>query len=477
MAFLVNTSPWKKILITAFASFFYTTAFAVSKNEEVKSVTASEAKELATEAYLFFYPLLSMEISRLQMTNLEAGKMPGFGPVNQFHHMKAFPEANFKAVVRPNFDTLYSSAWLDLSKEPMIVSMPATDGRYYLLPVLDMWTDVVGAPGKRTSGTEAQKTAFVLQGWKGALPKGVQRLEVTTPHAWMIGRIQTNGPTDYASVHKIQDQMSITPLSQWGKKTKASAFKFDSSVDMKTPPLEQVNSMSAERYFATASTLVKKHPLHITDWSQNERLKKLGLDSQGTFDASKFSPEVRRALEEGAKAGLALMKEKVPTLARVQNGWSMNTDTMGVYGNYYLKRAIIAMAGLGANQPDDAIYPLLLVDSKGRPTTGDYKYVLHFKADQLPPNSAFWSITAYDGDGFQVANELNRFAIGDRDQLKYNKDGSLDLYFQNKRPSEDKVSNWLPTPASGPLSLTMRIYAPKQQALDGRWVPPAVVRQ
>jgi hypothetical protein len=478
MAFLVNTSPWRKLLRLVLASFFATTAMAATaKKQEPNALTATEAKELATEAYLFFYPLMSLEISRQQMTNVEAGKMPGFGPANQFHHMRAFPEANFKAVVRPNFDTLYSSAWLDVSKEPLIVTMPATDGRYYLLPVLDMWSDVIGAPGKRTSGTEAQKTAFVLQGWKGTLPKGVQRLEMTTPYSWMIGRIQTNGPADYTNVNKIQDQMSITPLSQWGQKYQAPKFKFNPSVDMKTPPLEQVNGMSAEKYFALASALLKKNPMHITDWSQNERLKKLGLDSKGSFNANQFSSEVRQALEEGAKAGLVLMKEKVPTLARVANGWSMNTDTMGVYGNYYLKRAIVAMVGLGANQPDDAIYPMLLVDSKGRTTTGDKNYVLHFNADQMPPNTAFWSITAYDSDGFQVANELNRFAIGDRDQLKFNKDGSLDLYFQHKRPSEDKVSNWLPTPASGPVSLTMRIYAPKAEALDGRWAPPAVVRQ
>ena len=168
------------------------------------------------------------------------------------------------------------------------------------------------------------------------------------------------------------------------------------------------------------------------------------------------------------------MKEKAPTVARVVNGWQMNTDTMGVYGDYYLKRAIIAQIGLGANQPEDAFYPLNVSDADGKPVMAENKYVLHFDKDQLPPVGAFWSLTMYDAEGFQVANPINRFAIGDRDALKYNADGSLDLYVQNENPGPDKEANWLPAPKSGPLGLTMRLYAPKQQALDGGWNAPPI---
>jgi hypothetical protein len=154
----------------------------------------------------------------------------------------------------------------------------------------------------------------------------------------------------------------------------------------------------------------------------------------------------------------------------------MNTDSMGVYGNYYLKRAIIAMAGLGANQVDDAIYPLNVGDADGKPVVAENNYVLHFNKDEVPPAGAFWSLTMYDDEGFQVANSINRFAIGDRDALKFNSDGSLDLYVQNQNPGPDKESNWLPAPKSGPLGLTLRLYAPKAQALDGRWNPPAIRR-
>jgi hypothetical protein len=170
------------------------------------------------------------------------------------------------------------------------------------------------------------------------------------------------------------------------------------------------------------------------------------------------------------------MRDKTPTIARVTNGWQMNTDTMGVYGNYYLKRAIIALAGLGANQPEDAIYPVLVADAEGKPVMAENNYVLHFNKDELPPVEAFWSLTLYDAEGFQVANSLNRFAIGDRDALKYNADGSLDLYIQHHNPGPDKEENWLPAPKSGELGLTLRLYAPKPQVAEGRWNPPAVKR-
>ena len=154
----------------------------------------------------------------------------------------------------------------------------------------------------------------------------------------------------------------------------------------------------------------------------------------------------------------------------------MNTDTMGVYGDYYLKRAIIALVGFGANQPEDAIYPLTLLMRDGKPLLGQHKYVLHFSKEEIPPVNAFWSVTMYDEAGFQVANPLNRFAIGDRDALKYNADGSLDLYLQHDDPGPDKEPNWLPSPPTGTLGVTMRLYAPKPQALDGRWNPPAIKR-
>jgi hypothetical protein len=440
------------------------------------SITVQDAYEIGVEAYVYFYPLVTLDLTRRVGTNIEAGKLPGLGPMNMFHHFRAYPTADFRSVVRPNFDTLYSISFLDLTKEPMVVSAPDTDGRYYLLPMLDMWTDVFASPGKRTSGTKAGSFAVVPPGWNGQLPSGVQKIQSPTPYAWIIGRTQTNGPKDYAAVHKIQDGYTITPLSRWGKAPEPVQAVVDPSVDMKTPPLDQVNKMPAAAYFRYAAEILKVNPPHVTDWSTIARLKRIGIEPGKSFDFEKLDPSVQQALEKAATDGLKGMYAKIPTFARVANGWQMNTDTMGVYGDYYLKRAAVAMIGLGANQPEDAIYPLNIADADGKPLVGQNKYVLHFSKEELPPVGAFWSVTMYDEAGFQVTNPINRFAIGDRDDVKYNSDGSLDIYMQYENPGPDKVSNWLPSPATGTLGVTLRLYAPKAQALDGRWNPPAIKR-
>lgn len=438
-------------------------------------INPQDAFDAGVEAYVYLYPLVTMDVTRRIMTNVPADAVPGMGPANTFHHLRAFPDANFKAVVRPNFDTLYSSAWLDLTREPLILSVPDTQGRYYLLPMLDMYTDVFAAPGARTTGTAAGHFAIVPPGWQGTLPEGAYRIDAPTPHVWIIGRTQTNGPADYAFVHGLQDSYSLTPLSRWPNAPEAPAPTPDPKVDMQTPPLEQVNNMPAKEYFTYAVQLMRVNPPHLTDWSQIARRRLIGLSHEVPFSWDKLDPGVQDALGQAPAAGLSAMKAKLPTLARVVNGWQMNTDTMGVYGDSYLKRAIIAMVGLGANQVVDAIYPLSLVDGDGRPYDGASKYVLHFNKDEVPPAGAFWSLTMYDSDGFQVANEINRFAIGDRDALKFNSDGSLDLFIQHENPGGEKTANWLPSPA-GPWNLVLRLYAPRPQALDGRWNPPAVKR-
>ncbi len=446
----------------------------VGAGDNTAVISEQEAYEVGVEAYIYLYPLISMDVTRKVTTNYEPGKKPGMGPMNSFSHMRAFPSADFREVVRPNFDTLYSSGWLDLTREPMVVSAPDTGGRYYLLPMLDMWSDVFAVPGKRTSGTKAASWAVVPPGWTGRLPAGVRRINSPTPYVWILGRTQTNGPKDYAAVHKVQDGYTITPLSRWGKKVEPVKAVIDPGVDMKTPPLHQVNNMPAARYFSYGAELMKLNPPHLTDWSTVARLKRIGIVPGKSFDFDNASRVVKAALARAVVDGLKLMNDKVPTVAQVVNGWQMNTHTMGVYGDYYLKRAIVALIGVGANQPEDAIYPLIIADADGKPVTGENKYVLHFAKEELPPVGAFWSLTMYDGDGFPVANPINRFAIGDRDALRYNADGSLDLYIQHEGPDKDKESNWLPSPASGRLGITMRLYWPKSVVLDGRWNPPPV---
>jgi len=417
-----------------------------------------------------------MDITRQQLTNVEPKPGSIGGPMNMFNNIPEFPTADMRVVVRPNFDTLYSSGWLDLTKEPMIVSAPDTDGRYYLLPMLDMWTDVFASPGWRTTGTAAGEFLVTPPGWTGTVPDGMSHIPAPTPYVWIIGRTKTDGPADYDAVHKIQAGYKITPLSQMGKTPVAPEVRIDPAIDMKTPPKIQVDTMSGEKYFAYAAELLKLHPPHITDQPIIARLKQIGFEVGKSFDPAAADASVQKAIQDAPGLGQQLMKWKVATLARIANGWSMNTDTMGVYGNYYLKRAIVSQLGLGANLPEDAIYPLNLGDSAGQPLDGANKYVLHFDKGATPPVDAFWSVTLYDTEGFQVANPLNRFAVSSWMPFVYNPDGSLDLYFQNESPGADKEQNWLPAP-KGPFNLTMRLYAPKSDALTGKWNPPPVAKE
>ena len=446
-----------------------------------QALSANEARTIAAEAYVYLYPLVTMDITRKQLTNV--AKPEGLAaPPNQFLNIRAYPTADMRQVVRPNFDTLYSVAWLDIAKEPMIVSVPDMKGRYYLLPMLDMWTDVFASPGWRTTGTAAQTYLIASPTWRPelrnqletlGLPANTQRIDAPTPHIWIIGRTKTDGPADYPHVHALQDQLKVTPLSQWGKAYTPPPASIDATIDMKTPPKTQVDTMSGEKFFAYAAEIMKTNPPHMTDQPIIARMRQLGFIAGQSFDPSKADPIVRTALNQAPRESQTIMQQQVPTIGRVVNYWSMNTNTMGVYGNYYVKRAIVAQMGLGANVPEDAIYPLNLADKNGHPLDGKNNYIIHFPKGQTPPANAFWSVTLYDGDGFQVANPLNRFAISSWNDLVYNADGSLDLYFQNTDPGEARRNNWLPAP-KGPFNLTMRLYAPAYSVLLGRWAPPPV---
>lgn len=435
-----------------------------------------DTHRIGLELYTYLYPLVTMEVTRRQMTNARPGAVAGRGPMNAFVHMREFPAADFRDVVRPNFDTLYSPAWLDLAEEPLVVSAPDTQGRYYLLPMYDMWSDAFAAPGWRTTGTGAAAWALLPPGWSGDLPGDVRPIACPTSTVWIIGRTLTNGSQDYAAVNAVQDRFAITPLSVWPATSAPVVARIDPDVDDHTEPLRQVNAMSMVDYLTLASELLIAHPPHATDFGIVERARRIGFHAGERFDPSGWEPGVLAALESVPQEAVAHMVSVLPTVARVTNGWSMNTDTMGVYGNFYLKRAIVAMAGLGANQPEDAIYPLEIAAADGAPADGANDYILRFPADALPPADAFWSVTMYDEEGFQIANPIDRFAIGSYSDLRHDADGSITLVIQHQDPGGDATGNWLPAPA-GPFSLCMRLYAPRPEALDGRWNPPALARK
>lgn len=433
---------------------------------------------LARDAYYYAYPIVSMDTTMRQATNVpDAGATPMRAPINQFAHARAYPRADDRDIVRFNFDTLYSFAWVDVAREPIVLSVPDTGGRYYLLQMLDMWTDVFAVVGQRTTGTKAGHFALVARGWRGVLPRGVEKIEAPSSRFWIVGRTQTNGPADYGNVHKIQDGYKLAPLAAWGKAYVAPVnVPTDPGVDGKTPPLIQVNRLDGVSMLTRLRALLGRYSAHANDYPILFRLRAFGLDPEKPFDPRKLDPATVATINRAAKDALEDMTQSMKRLGRQVNGWNILLENVGTYGTSYKQRAIIALGGLGANLPDDAVYPFAFVDGAGEPLSGANRYVLHFDKAALPPVSAFWSLTMYDKDGFQVPNSINRFALGDRDKLTFNPDGSVDIYVQAESPGADKESNWLPAPKDAPFQPTMRLYSPRPEVMDGTWAPPAFVK-
>jgi len=344
--------------------------------------------------------------------------------------------------------------------------------------MLSGWTDVFQVPGKRTTGTKAQTYAITGPGWKGTLPAGVKELKSPTNMVWIIGRTYCTGtPEDYKAVHAIQDQYKLVPLSAYGKSYTPPAGAVDPAVDMKTPVREQVDRLSAADYFKLMAQLLKSNPPAKADAPMVAKLRRLGIVPGQDFDLAKADPAVQRALEGAPKAGVEQIMGHFKTAGKDVNGWVFTTRT-GLYGTDYVQRAFVAAIGLGANRPQDAVYPTSEKDAAGQPYDGANKYVMRFAKGQLPPVNGFWSVTMYNAQYFFVDNPLNRYTLSQRNALKPNPDGSVDLYIQKESPGPDKESNWLPAP-EGKFILMMRLYWPKEKnpsILDGSWKLPPVKR-
>lgn len=439
-----------------------------------ESLTPAEAKKVASSIYIYGYPLVTMEMTRRVMTNVSAPAGTR-APMGQLVKMREYPTAAFKDVTAPNADTLYNSAWIDVSKEPWVLSLPDSQDRYYLFPMLNAWTEVFQVPGKRTTGTQAQTYAITGPNWKGTLPPGVKQYKSPTSIVWLLGRIYCTGtPTDYAAVHEMEDKIGLVPLSSYGKPYTPAPAPVDPKVDMKTPVREQVNALNTTAYFTMMADLMKNNPPAPADAPMLAQMGRLGISPGKKFDPSKLDPAVQKALQTVPQESFKTIMGHFKSAGRQENGWIFTTHT-GQYGVDYLQRALITAIGLGANRPQDAVYPTSESDAEGKPYDGNKKYLMHFPAGQLPPTSGFWSLTMYNQDYFFVDNPLNRYTLSARNQLKKNADGSVDLYLQNQNPGPDKESNWLPAPA-GRFILMLRLYWPKEKPpsiIDGSWKIPA----
>jgi hypothetical protein len=416
-----------------------------------------------------------MEYTRRVVTNVVEPK-GAHAPMNQFANLREYPNAAFRDVTAPNADTLYSSAFLDLSKEPYVLSLPDEAGRYFLMPMLSGWTDVFQVPGKRTTGTKPQTYAITGPRWKGTLPAGVKELKSPTAMVWILGRTYCTGtPEDYKAVHALQDQYKLVPLSAYGKPYTPPPGKIDPTIDTKTAVREQVNRLSATEYFKLLAALMKDNPPAKADAPMVAELKRLGIEPGKDFDPAKLDPAVAKALDGVPKIAVERIMAHFKKAGTDANGWLFTTRA-GVYGTDYLQRAFVTAIGLGANRPQDAVYPTAEAGADGKPYDGANKYVMRIPKGQMPPVNGFWSLTMYNADYFFVDNPLNRYTLSSRSALKANADGSTDLYIQKDSPGPDKESNWLPAPA-GRFVLMMRLYWPKEtdpSIIKGTWTPPAV---
>ena len=437
------------------------------------AVEGGEEFWLATDAYIYGYPLVTMEMTRRIMTNVATAEGTR-GPMGQFIKLRQYPDASFKDVTAPNADTLYTMAWLDVGNEPWVLSIPDMKDRYFLVPMLDGWTDVFQVPGKRTTGTKAQTYAITGPGWKGSLPSGVNEYKSPTSMVWILGRIYCTGtPEDYAAVHALQDQFKLVPLSSYGKSYTPPTGTINPSIDMKTAVRDQVNRMDPVAYFTLLSQLMMANPPASADAPEVAKYERIGLVAGKDFDASKLNADFAKRIPQVAFDRI-MLQFKVGKAVKNVNGWMFDTQT-GIYGTDYLNRALITAIGLGANRTQDAIYPTSLKEADGKDYSGANKYVMHFPKGQLPPARGFWSLTMYDENYFFVANSINRYSISARQNLKSNPDGSTDLYIQNQSPGADKESNWLPAP-TGKFILMLRMYWPNEKTpsiINGSWSPPA----
>ena len=445
------------------------------KQQTLASLSADEATAIATDAYIFGYPLVTMEMTRRVTTNVTAPQ--GLhAPMGHFASARAYPTAAFRDVTAPNADTLYSSAWLDLSREPYVLSLPDAQGRFYLFPMLDGWTTVFQDPGARTTGTGPQNYAITGPHWSGTLPTGVTEYKSPTDLVWIIGRIYCTGtPEDYVAVHAMQDKLSLVPLSSYGKLYTPPPGKVDLSVDMKTPVRDKVNALDAQAYFNLMAKLMKGNPPVAEDAPMMERMAKIGIVPGQPFDLTSLSPDMQRAVKAAPKAAVAEIMGYMKEAGKFEKGWVFPNVT-GIYGTNYLDRATVTFYGLGANRPQDAVYPTSEVDAEGKPYSGANKYVMHFDKGQTPPAKGFWSLTMYDANFFFVENPLNRYTLSARNKLKMNPDGSVDLVIQHESPGTGEESNWLPAPADK-FVLMLRLYWPSEtppSLLDGSWTIPAV---
>ncbi|KWZ49008.1 hypothetical protein WS73_11360 [Burkholderia savannae] len=453
-------------------------AACTSTPEAIQRKTGWMRSEVA-DSYIYAYPLVLMDAAKEAAT---ADGAPGGTPVNTLRHAQALPAPGSANPPLASVDLLDSSAWLDVADEPVVVVLPDTRGRYFDARALDMWTNVLWSTGPsanpRSGVSRARAVAFVGAGWEGALPEGVTRVDVPARNAWLDVRIQTSGGRDLTAVKKLQRAIRVVPLSVYtgdargaSRAVHAGAASADPASEAASP-VARVAALDPPAFFSRVARALQDNPPPAADAHAQEILADIGVTA-GAPVQWKGDKLI------GAENGAAEARERLAALppnVLAANGWNWLGDSAGRYGQDYALRAYAASTQFGAATRDDETVAVVKTDSAGRPLNGANRYVIRFAPNALPPARAFWSLAPYTPDGALPDLGRARRSIGERDRLRRNRDGSLEIVVSATPPGKGYASNWLPAPRAD-FALALRLYAPKRQAADGTWQPPAVVRK
>ena len=418
---------------------------------------ADDLAATARDAYIYAFPLYEMYRVRYQALYNPAN--PRRATVNRFVHRRGLSDHTSRLVTTPNNDTIYSSAFLDLSRGPLVLDVPEIADRYYSLAFMDCYSNDFAYVGTRATGSRAGTYLIAGPGWTGApVPEGTRVIASPTNAVWLLGRFLVADASDLPNAHRLQDKLNLEPLAASGTPT------FDGPA---------IDPNDAWNFFAVVNHALTQNPPPERDAAMVARMAAIDVGPGQRFDAGRFDETQQKAL----LAGIADAKRLIAATSlsgKVVNGWAYGVPGDGNFATDYLLRAAVALKGLAALEPAEAMYLTYV----GKPLDGSTSYRLHFDADRLPPVAAFWSLSIYqvmpDGRLFFADNPIRRYSIGDR--LRRNADGSLDLCIQQASPPAAELSNWLPAPA-GSLALILRAYLPRPALIDESYAPPALEPQ
>jgi hypothetical protein len=432
------------------------------------------AYSLGIQAYVFGFPYVYLPSLRWNWVTVP--KPPGgvtpYAALNHFHHARTLADASYREGGSPNSDTLYSIAWVDVRREPVILSHPSMGDRYFAFEMASLDSDNFAYVGSRTTGSRAASFAIVGPNWSGRIPDGVRPLPLSrTSSVLIIGRTLVDGPHDRAAANALQGRYALVPLSLWGRSgvpLPASRLVWKPA-DMRFDPLAE---------WRTMNRAMTEDPPELRVSELLKSFATVGIGPGQDLDAQ--SDATRAALARAAVDGRKMLSDAIRSgqVGRRVNGWNIPPRSMGRAGladDFLLRGSVQCLGGIIANDPEEAVYFNTAVDGEGEPLDGASAYTIRFGPGQLPDCQAFWSLTAYDTTYNLVANPINRHAIGNRTHgLRPDAYGGLTLYLQSTRPGGDRSSNWLPTQRSGPVFLIFRTYIPGPDIVSQKWAPPAV---